>query len=76
MEEDKVRVEEQFLYGSSMLIEKLLNQHFKSSNSKLSAFTERRIKETVRRVFDQEMDYLNEDPDNYFDLYMQDHLDN
>ena len=34
------------------------------------------MKGLVKRVIVQEVEYLNQDPENYFSIYGEDHLDN
>ena len=74
--DEKIRTEENFLSNTEELIQKLLKQHFSSSMCKLDAFTKAKIKGLTNRVIKQEIEYLNQDPSCYFELYGEDHLKN
>lgn len=74
--EEKIKVEKQFLYETEELIQDLLEKHMETKSCKLDAFSKAKIKQLVNRVINQEVDYLHEDPDNYFEIYGQDHLKN
>lgn len=74
--EDKIRVEESFLEQTESLVTDLLEQHFLSPHCKIDAFTKSKIKGLIKRVIIQEVEYLNQDPKIYFNIYGEDHLDN
>ena len=74
--EDKIKIEESFLETTESLITDLLEQHFLNSTCKVDAFTKSNMKGLVKRVIIQEVEYLNQDPENYFSIYGEDHLDN
>ena len=74
--EDKIKIEKKFLHNTEELIQELLKHHMKSSKCKLDAFTKTKIKKLVTRVVNQEVEYLYDDPQNYFEIYGEDHLNN
>lgn len=74
--EEKIKTEEGFLYNTEELIQDLLKNHFDSNECKLDAFTKAKIKRFTKRMIDQEVEYLNQDPDSYFELYGEDHFKN
>ncbi len=73
---NKIKIEESFLETTESLITNLLEQHFLKPNCQLDAFTKSKMKGLVKRVIVQEVEYLNQDPENYFSIYGEDHLDN
>ena len=73
---DKIKTEENFLSNTEDLIQELLKNHFASKNCKIDAFTRSKIMKFTKRIFNQEVDYLNQDPESYFALYGEDHLGN
>jgi len=73
---EKITIEESFLGETEKLLEELLKNHFTSKYCKLDAFTKVKIKSVINRVVKQEIDYLNDDPKNYFEIYGEDHLMN
>lgn len=70
--DDRIIVEQRFLNNTQELIQDLLDEYFNSGKSDLDAFSKHRTKDLVRRIINQEVEYLREDPDNYFDIYGQD----
>jgi hypothetical protein len=74
--EDKIKIEESFLETTESLITDLLEQHFLKSTCQVDAFTKSKMKGLIKRVIIQEVEYLNQDPENYFSIYGEDHLDN
>jgi len=74
--EDKIIIEERFLETTESLITDLLEHHFLSSTCQFDAFTKSKMKGLIKRVIIQEVEYLNQDPENYFSIYGEDHLDN
>lgn len=76
MKPEKIKIEEKFLQNTDDLIQNLLDQHFGSSKAKLDAFSKHRIKDIVKRMISQEVEYLHNDPDTYFDIYGEDYLGN
>jgi hypothetical protein len=74
--EEKIKIEESFLETSENLITDLLEQYFLKPNCQIDAFTKSKMKGLVKRVIIQEVEYLNQDPENYFSIYGEDHLDN
>ena len=68
--------EKRFLIDSKELILKLLKNHMNANSCKFDAFTKAKINGFVSRVVSQEIDYLYEDPENYFEIYGKDHLSN
>ncbi|MBI35711.1 MAG: hypothetical protein CMP67_10165 [Flavobacteriales bacterium] len=74
--EEKIKIEERFLENAESLVSDLLKQHFASTDCQLDAFTKSKIKGLIKRVIIQEVEYLNQDPENYFSIYGEDHLNN
>ena len=74
--EEKIKTEEVFLHNTKELIQELLEKHMSSSQCQLDAFTKTKIKKLVTRVVNQEVEYLYDDPQNYFEIYGEDHLNN
>ena len=74
--EDKIQVEKKFLHKTEDLIQEVLENHMNSPECKLDAFTKTKIKKLVIRVVNQEVEYLYDDPQNYFEIYGEDHLNN
>lgn len=74
--DDKIQIEKKFLHNTEELIQELLENHMNSPESKLDAFTKTKIKKLVTRVVNQEVEYLCDDPQNYFEIYSEDHLNN
>ena len=74
--EKKIEEEQRFLRETEALIKELLSKSNSLKGCKQDAFTKAKINITVSRMFNQELDYLNDDPANYFDLYGTDHLKN
>ena len=72
----KIEVEKRFLRDTEELLKELLKTHLSSNECKMDAFTKEKIKILVSRVINQEVEYLHEDPENYFDIYGEDHLKN
>lgn len=73
---EKIEVEQKFLNDTEQLLQKLLDKHFSSGRSSLDAFSRHRTIELVRRMVNQEVEYLHEDPENYFDIYGGEYKDN
>ena len=74
--DDKIQIEKKFLHNTEELIQELLENHMSSSQCQLDAFTNAKIKKLVTRVVSQEVEYLYDDPQNYFEIYGEDHLKN
>ena len=74
--DDKIQIEKKFLHNTEGLIQELLEKHMGSSQCQLDAFTKTKIKKLVTRVLNQEVEYLYDDPQNYFEIYGEDHLNN
>jgi hypothetical protein len=74
--DDKIQIEKKFLHNTEELIQELLENHMRSSQCQLDAFTKSKIKKLVTRVVNQEVEYLYDDPQNYFEIYGEDHLNN
>ena len=54
----------------------LLKQHYSSPDCKIDAFTKAKMKGLIKRAIFQEVEYLNEYPENYFVVHGKDHLQN
>ena len=73
---EKIKIEEGFLETTESLLTDLLQTHFETPDCRLDAFTKSKMKGLIKRVIVQEVEYLNQDPENYFSLYGEDHLNN
>ena len=73
---EKIKIEERFLETTESLVTDLLQKYFKTSDCQLDAFTKSKMKGLIKRVIIQEVEYLNQDPENYFSIYGEDHLNN
>lgn len=73
---EKIKIEEGFLETTESLVTDLLKKHFETPDCQLDAFTKSKIKGLIKRVIIQEVEYLNQDPENYFSIYGEDHLNN
>ena len=73
---EKIKIEEGFLETTESLVTDLLKKHFETTDCQLDAFTKSKMKGLIKRVIIQEVEYLNQDPENYFSIYGEDHLNN
>ncbi len=73
---EKIKIEEGFLETTESLVTDLLKKHFETADCQLDAFTKSKMKGLIKRVIIQEVEYLNQDPENYFSIYGEDHLNN
>ena len=73
---EKIKIEERFLETTESLLTDLLQKHFETPDCRLDAFTKSKMKGLIKRVIIQEVEYLNQDPENYFSIYGEDHLNN
>ena len=76
MENWKVDVEAANLNKYKKLCTKLIEHYSKKNRNKITVFEERKIKQILNRLFSNELDYLESEPDDYFELYGDDHLQN
>ena len=76
MENWKVDVEATNLNKYKKLCTKLIEHYSKKNRNKITVFEERKIKQILNRMFSNELDYLESEPDDYFELYGDDHLQN
>ena len=76
MENWKVHVEAANLNKYKKLCTKLIEHYSKKNRNKITVFEERKIKQILNRMFSNELDYLESEPDDYFELYGDDHLQN
>ncbi|MBL56302.1 MAG: hypothetical protein CMP61_03850 [Flavobacteriales bacterium] len=72
----KIKIEERFLEQTETLVNDLLGAYFATPKCQLDAFTKAKIKGLIKRVISGEVEYLQEDPENYFSIYGEDHLNN
>ena len=76
MENWKVDFEAANLNKYKKLCTKLIEHYSKKNRNKITVFEERKIKQILNRMFSNELDYLESEPDDYFELYGDDHLQN
>ena len=74
--ENKIKIEKSFIETTEDLVLTLLKKHYSSSKCQIDAFTKAKIKDLLKRVISQEIQYLNEHPDVYFGVYGDRHLKN
>lgn len=74
--DNRIKIEQKFLWNTERLIQNLLDKEFQNKDVCLDAFSKHRIKDLVNRMIHQEVEYLHDDPKNYFEIYGQDFLDN
>jgi hypothetical protein len=72
----KIEEEQKFLKETEELIVSQLAKSNNLKDCKRDAFTNAKIKAIISRMFNQEVDYLHDDPTTYFDIYGEDHLMN
>lgn len=74
--EAKIKIEKDFIQITEDLVLNLLMKYYSSSKCKIDAFTKSKIKELIKRIISQELDYLQEHPEVYFGVYGDNHLQN
>ena len=72
MNKDFIQEELDFLEESEEIIQEILSKYSSSNRLKIDTFKERRIKSLIKRCIQSEKEYLNEDPEEYYDMYCQD----
>ena len=72
MKNDIIEQEQEFLTKAETLLITLLEKHSKSNRKEIDVFSERRLKDIVRRSILSEKEFLREDPLTYRDLYCTD----
>ena len=72
----KVDIESKNLKKYEKLCSQLIAHYSKKNRSKINIFEERKIKQILERMFENELDYLYNEPEDYFELYGNDHLQN
>ena len=76
MENWKVDIESKNLEKYERLCTLLIEHYAKNNRLKVNVYEERKIKKLLNRMFDNEIDYLQNEPEDYFELYGDDHLQN
>ena len=76
MENWKVDIESENLKKYEKICSQLIAHYAKKNRSKINVFEERKIKHLLERMFENELDYLHNEPEDYFELYGDDHLQN
>ena len=76
MENWKVDIEACNLKKYERLCTKLIEHYSSKNRSKITVYEERKIKKVLERMFSNELDYLQTEPEDYFELYGDDHLQN
>ena len=76
MENWKVDIESKNLVKYERLCTQLIEHYAKKNRLKVNVYEERKIKKLLNRMFDNEIDYLHNEPEDYFELYGDDHLQN
>ena len=72
MNKDFIKEELDFLEESEEIIQHILTKYSTSNRFKIDTFKERRIKSLISRCIQSEKEYLNEEVDEYHDMYCQD----
>jgi hypothetical protein len=76
MENWKVDIESENLKKYEKICSQLIAHYAKKNRPKINVFEERKIKRLLERMFENELDYLHNEPEDYFELYGDDHLQN
>jgi len=72
MKNDMIEQEQVFLKNTEMLLISLIEKYVKTNRKKLDVFSERRVKDIVKRSILSEKEFLLNDPITYKDLYGKD----
>jgi len=67
-----IEQEQVFLKNTEMLLISLIEKYVKTNRKKLDVFSERRVKDIVKRSILSEKEFLLNDPITYKDLYGKD----
>jgi hypothetical protein len=67
-----IEKEQEFLKNTETLIISLIEKYAKTNRKDLDVFSERRIKDIVKRSILSEKEFLLEDPITYKELYCED----
>ena len=76
MEKWKIDIEAKNLTKYERLCIKLIESYASKNRQNIDVFEERQIKQLLSRMFQNEYEYLLNEPEDYFDLYGDDHLMN
>jgi len=76
MEKWKIDIESKNLSKYERLCIKLIESYANKNRQSIDVFEERQIKQLLSRMFQSEYEYLLNEPEDYFELYGDDHLMN
>tara|TARA_B100000674_G_C37230032_1_gene640949 strand:- start:188 stop:418 length:231 start_codon:yes stop_codon:yes gene_type:complete len=76
MEKWKIDIEAKNLTKYERLCIKLIENYASKNRQNIDVFEERQIKKLLSRMFKSEYEYLLNEPEDYFELYGDDHLMN
>ncbi len=76
MEKWKIDIEAKNLTKYERLCIKLIESYANNNRQNIDVFEERQIKQLLSRMFQSEYEYLLNEPEDYFELYGDDHLMN
>ena len=76
MEKWKIDIEAKNLTKYEKLCVKLIGSYASKNRNNMDVFEERQIKQLLSRMFQSEYEYLLNEPEDYFELYGDDHLMN
>jgi len=76
MEKWKIDIEAKNLTKYERLCVKLIENYASKNRQNIDVFEERQIKQLLSRMFKNEYEYLLNEPEDYFELYGDDHLIN
>ena len=72
----KMKIERDFLIRTRELLKAQIGTDVNYEWHNLDVFTLDKINKLIDRMIDNELDYLVEETDEYFELYCKDHLKN
>ena len=73
---DKLEVEKEFLKLTRSILKSRIRDKKTIQDLKIDAFTLNKMLKLLDRMFDNEFDFLSDEPDEYLNLYCKDYLKN
>ena len=73
---DKLEVEKEFLKLTRSILKSRVRDEKTIQDLKIDAFTLNKMLKLLDRMFDNEFDFLSDEPDEYLNLYCMDYLKN
>lgn len=75
-EEKMKNIERSFLIKTKEFLKQQVEKQNNIDSRHIDAFTFNKILNLIDRVFNNEVEFLHDEPDEYFELYLKDHLKN